>query len=159
DGPAKLAATSSARWLFRDGNWDLMSPAGLGSVTVPAPVKYQATTSPGPTIAGRATDMVLLSGGGQVEERGDEDGPTGLPRRPGRFARSGVVVRSVGFDRIDMGKTTGPPPPANSVDLRPEVATTAHKPYLAPGSLPGGYERVAVLKRPGTLHVVYSDGL
>jgi hypothetical protein len=160
DGPAKLAATSSARWLFRDGNWDLMSPSGLNSVSVPAPVKYDATSTPGPVVAGRPTNLVVFSVGGQPEERWYQDAATGLLLRRELLSPSGAVVRSVGFDRIDLGTTTGvAPAPATSVDLRPETATTAKKPYVAPTALPDGYDRVAVLKRPGTLHVVYSDGL
>ena len=159
DGPAKLVATSSSRWLFRDGNWDLMSPPTLGSFPVPAPVKYESTASTGPTVAGRPTQLVVLRVGGTVEERWYQDSETGLLLRREQLSAAGAVVRSVGFDAITIGQASATPAPDHSVDLRPHLASTTKKPYVAPATLPGGYQRVAMFSRPGTFHVVYSDGL
>jgi hypothetical protein len=161
DGQAKAVATPSSRWLYRDGNWDLMSPPNLGSFPVPAPVKYQATTSAGPTVAGRPTALVVLTVDGRPEERWYQDTATGLVLRREQLSARGDVVRSVGFDRITVeppGATPGPAP-EKSLDLRPQQASGAKKPYVAPASLPGGYRRVGLFNRAGALQVVYSDGL
>jgi negative regulator of sigma E activity len=138
-----------------------MSPASLGSVAVPSPVKYAATTTSGPTVAGRLTQLVELTVAGAVEERWFQDVTTGLLLRRDQLSSKGTVVRSVGFDRITIGQAKAAPAPEHSVDLRPKQASSTNpkKPYVAPASLPGGYQRVAMFRRSSTLHVVYSDGL
>src|SRR5206468_7666854 len=77
------------------------------------------------------------------------------------LSSAGAVVRSVVFDRITLGQAKAASAPQNSIDLRPQQASSAtpKKPYVSPASLPGGYQRVGVFRRSGTLHVVYSDGL
>jgi hypothetical protein len=52
-----------------------------------------------------------------------------------------------------------PTRPARSTDVRPKSAPRASAPYQAPAELDGGYERVQILQRKGSLQVVYSDGV
>jgi sigma-E factor negative regulatory protein RseB len=159
DGAAKGAATPTERWLFRDGDWDLMSPGSLGDVDVPLASKYTWTSVPGPDVAGRPTDLVELAASGKVEERLYVDHATGLLLRREQFDGAGAQIRSVSFDSIAIGAAP-PLAPGASVDRRPKPgAATTRAPYVAPAVLPGGYQRVGVYRRGKTLQVVYSDGM
>jgi hypothetical protein len=160
DGQAQTAATSSERWLFRDGGWDLMSPARLATVDVPAAAKYRFVQRPGVRVADRPTDLVVLWSNGRLAERFYQDAATGLVLRRDLFDAAGDIVRSVAFDTVDIGGgTLAPPTPAASVDMRPRPTKTAKAPYVAPPSLDGGYARVATLRQSDALQVVYSDGV
>jgi negative regulator of sigma E activity len=161
DGEAKMAATSSQRWAFRNGDWDLMSPAGLGQLPLPVTDKYRFVTSAGTAVAGRATELVQLRTAERVEERWYLDQETGLLLRREQLDATGTVTRSVTFDAITLtsaGATT-PPAPAASVDLRPHLATHIDAPLVAPGALASGYRKIGMFRREKALQVVYSDGV
>src|SRR5438067_7724709 len=62
-GPALAAASSDQRWLFRHGEWDLVSPAPVataGGRTPAATRKYDISTENGPEVAGRTTSLSQL---------------------------------------------------------------------------------------------------
>ena len=159
DGQAKMAATASQRWAFRHGDWDLMSPAGLGQLAVPATGKYAYTSTPGPIVAGRPTDLAVLTVGRRVDERWYLDDETGLLLRREQVDGHGAGVRSVGFDALTVRPPQALPTPVASVDLRPRLAGHLQAPLVAPSGLAGDYRKVGMYRRAGVLQVVYSDGV
>ena len=158
DGGSLLAATSQQRWLFRHGEWDLVSPSTLASAP-PAERKYQVTTVPAAEVAGRPTTAVILATNGRIRERLYLDAETGLLLRREQLDANGDLVRTVEFESISLAADTPPAKPAASVDRRPASISSAPAPYKAPSQLAGGYQRTAVLRRNGAVQVVYSDGV
>ncbi|MDQ1396623.1 MAG: hypothetical protein QOG64_1882 [Acidimicrobiaceae bacterium] len=158
--PARLAATSDARWLFRKGEWDLVAtPDRLGSVP-PMAKKYSFVDGGSMGIAGRATHEVELRTDGVVSERLYFDDATGLLLGRTQVDRAGHAVRTVWFKEIDVGDVPiAPARPTSSTDTRPQKAQRASAPYQAPPQLEGGYARVQILRRKSALQVVYSDGV
>jgi sigma-E factor negative regulatory protein RseB len=158
-GPAPLAATPAQRWLFRNGAWDLMTPAGLPPDAAGLSSKYVYTTSEGPAVAGRPTTLVELRSGTAGRELLYLDAETGLLLRRDQLDATGRVVRAVAFEDLQLGTPSQlPVAPQHSVDLRPRPAAVASF-VRAPAHLAGDYHRVGVLRRSGALQVLYSDGL
>ena len=163
-GPSLVAATPDQRWLFRHGEWDLVSPsvAPLAAHTQAPPsaaAKYGISTGDGPEVAGRPTVLTELRVGGVVRERLFLDQATDLMLRRDQVDESGRVVRSVTFDRIQLSGSATPKKPDRSVDHQPAAMPAVRSPYRAPASLAGGYERTGMFRRGNAVQVVYSDGV
>lgn len=158
--PARVAATNDARWLFRNGEWDLVASADLLGAVPAMASKYTLTAGGALGIAGRATHEVVVRTDGVLSERLYFDDATGLLLGREQLDRQERVVRTVKFREIDIGVAPAPPVrPTKSTDARPRLAQRAAAPFQAPAELDGGYARVQMLKQKGALQVVYSDGV
>lgn len=144
--------------------WLMVARPGEGfAVAAATERKYDVAREPGPQIAGRPTGLVTLRSKQVVRERLAVDDDTGLVLRRELFGADGRAVRVVTVTELD----TSPPPqalakgerrlaPDNATRLRPEAL---ERPYAAPATLAGGYERVAAFRRGSVVHLLYSDGL
>ena len=157
-GAALLAATKEERWLFRAGEWDLVSPQSLASAP-PIDRKYSVATADGPDVAGRTTTIVSLRSDAGAGERLFLDRETGLVLRREQLDKNGTIVRAVWYESLELDPATSPAKPGNSADHQPSAVASVHAPYRAPSRLDGGYERTAVYRRPNAVQVVYSDGV
>ena len=131
----------------------------------PSPTaKYSFSTSPGPRVAGRPTDMVevrLGSPGGRLRERLYFDQTTELVLRRELLDARGKPYRSVAFATISAARGSTPaasPHPARSQE--PVPARRLDDSYAAPKRLGAGYQLMGTYaKGQGVIQLFYSDGL
>jgi hypothetical protein len=160
--PALAASTTDQRWLFRHGEWDLVSPVAAPASAARRPaadVKYSISKSDGPAVAGRPTTVSELRVGGVIRERLYLDQQTNLLLRRDLLDAAGYIVRTVAYENIALSDERVPRTPDHSVDRQPAAMTAVRSPYRAPASLAGGYERIGMFRRDGAVQVVYSDGV
>lgn len=134
---------------------------GEGVVGAALERKYELVSGPGPTVAGRQTEQVVLRRGGQVRERLAIDTATGLVLQREVFGPDGRPIRVVRVLQLDTApvadtvavgaRRAGPPRRLRLSGLSPA--------YPAPAGLPGGYRRVAAYRHDRVVHLVYTDGL
>jgi hypothetical protein len=159
----RLVATHDNQWLLENGAWALMTAPDFSARAPDAARKYTFGAGDPVMIAGRPVDQIEVRMGGRVLERLFFDQPTGLLLCREQLDNQEGVVRVVSFEQLRLGGTGD----AKGQGATPQGArTAAGKPvskasgeYAAPASLSGGYQRVGLVRRPGALQVVYSDGV
>ena len=159
-GPSAASAGGGQRLLGEEGwllSWrDVTAP----QATPPIERKYEVTRQPGPVVAGRLTDVVLLRAAGELRERLAVDRVTGLVLRRELFGSGGRPARVITVERLETGTADRPHTGLSRRD-RPQRLRMAAvpAPYRAPSELAEGYRRVGAYERWGVVHVLYSDGL
>jgi len=159
-GPKALLAAARRQPSSAEG-WLLPWPGARSEVTPAIERKYEVVRSPGPLVAGRPTQLLLLRVGGQLRERMAIDEATRLVLRREVFGPEGRPSRVVTVERLEMRPLPRPggrdqaawDPP------RPLERSAMPAPYRAPEALAGGYHRVAAYQRSGLVQHLYSDGL
>jgi hypothetical protein len=158
DDRTRLAATGGERWLYENGQWDLVASPGMLGQGPSAAKKYRFVAVDGKQVAGRVTNGFGLVSGGVTRERLYFDDGSGMLLAREQLDDQGSVLRSASFSQIAFG-VRGPRPPVASTDARPKTLAKPGSQYEAPNELTGGYERVEILRRPTAVQVVYSDGV
>ena len=136
--------------------------AGAGELLVPAlERKYDVERSPGPTVAGRDTDLFVLRAGGRDRERLAIDKATGLVLRREVLGPDGRPVRIVNVLQLDTAPVPEPADGRPSKAAAPRTVPVAGLPagYRGPDVLAGGYRRVAAYRHDRLVHLLYTDGL
>src|SRR5205823_5628830 len=160
----RLVATHDNQWLLQNGAWALMTAPDFSAKAPDVARKYTFVAGDPVTIAGREADQMEVRVRGQVLERLFFDKATCLLLCREQLDDQERVVRVVTFEQLQLGGGGGsssnkatPPAGARAASVKP--VSKANGEYVAPASLSGGYQQVGLLRRPGALQVVYSDGV
>lgn len=122
--------------------------------------KYAVERTPGPTVAGRDTDLFVLRAGGEVREQLAIDRATGLVLRREVFGAEGRPVRVVTVLQLDTAPVAeGAPSASGATAPRSIRLGSVPAAYRGPADLPGGYHRIGAYRHDHLVHLVYSDGL
>lgn len=135
-------------------------PVAGGLLTPAVEDKYELLRRPGPVVAGRDTEEVVLRSDGEIRERLAIDRTTGLVLQREVFGSAGRPVRVVRVLQLDTAPV--PESPVGSgpaVALRELQVSRLSKAYPAPPALAGGYRRLAAYRHERVVHLLYSDGL
>lgn len=164
EGATDLAATDRARFVYHRGlGWAMVWPAELVSDDRPSPdTKYRVVAmGSGPTVAGRATNLVEVRRGSVRCELVYTDATTGLVLRREQYDVTGDLRRIVTFETLDTNTTTPVSLPARVADKSPDTVPgmSPSAPYRAPAALGSGYELIGAYRQSGTVHLLYSDGI
>ncbi|MEO6121596.1 MAG: sigma-E factor regulatory protein RseB domain-containing protein, partial [Acidimicrobiales bacterium] len=164
-GAGSAPQAGSAGALVLGDGWLVFTRPGPGTAPASLPpaleAKYDVERLPGPLVAGRPTDLVVLRTGARIRERLAIDTESGLVLRREMFGPADRPVRTVTVTDLD---TSAPKTPKV---VAPRAAEAAEKPvapgelraaYQMPAELAGGYHRVGTFRRDRVVHVVYSDG-
>jgi hypothetical protein len=163
EGATDLAATDRARFVYHRGlGWAMVWPAELASDDRPSPdAKYRVVAmGPGPTVAGRSTNLVEVRRGSVRCELVYTDAKTGLVLRREQYDPAGDLRRTVTFETLETN-TTPVSLPARVADKSPDTVPgmSPSAPYRAPAALGSGYELIGAYRQSGTVHLLYSDGI
>jgi sigma-E factor negative regulatory protein RseB len=133
----------------------------------PSPTtKYQLAVEPGPDVAGRPTDMVVvqLVGVNRLRERLYIDRQSGLLLRRELLDSGGLPYRSVAFTTLTSRSGTveaaaASVAPRVTRSQAPAPARHLKGPYKLKSRIGTGYQRVGAYKAGGVVQQFFSDGL
>jgi hypothetical protein len=129
----------------------------------PSPAKkYDLSVGPGPSVAGRATDVVEVraASGAAPVERLYLDQASGLLLRRELLDARGEPYRSLRFVSLRAAEGVPVSAPSRSAVDDPGEAGQLDAPYRSPRTLGDGYRLVGAYKKsPSVIHLFYSDGL
>jgi sigma-E factor negative regulatory protein RseB len=162
----EVVGTGARRMIHNTDGW--LSLWGHDVATLgPSPTaKYHLAVEPGPDVAARPTDMVVVQviGANHPRERLYVDRQSGLLLRRELLDSHGAPYRSVAFSAIDSGAGTveaasaGSTPRANH-SSEPAPARNLKAPYKLKSRIGPGYRRVGSYKAGGVVQQFFSDGL
>ncbi|HEY3240123.1 MAG TPA: sigma-E factor regulatory protein RseB domain-containing protein, partial [Acidimicrobiia bacterium] len=129
----------------------------------PSPAaKYDLSVAPGPSVAGRATELVEVraAAGAALVERLYLDRDSGLMLRRELLDARGQSYRSLRFVSLTAAAGVPMAAPARSAQEEPAEAGSLNAPFRSPRVLGAGYHLVgAYEKSHHVIHLFYSDGL
>jgi hypothetical protein len=162
----EVVGTGARRMVHGADGW--LSLWGHDVATLgPSPTgKYHLRVEPGPDVAARPTDMLVVqvAGAGRPRERLYVDRENGLVLRRELLDSHGNPYRSVAFTTITSGSTTVEAaavstPPQASRSREPAPARHLKAPFKLKSAIGSGYRRVGAYKVDGVVQQFYSDGL
>ncbi|MCA1845844.1 MAG: hypothetical protein LC792_22155 [Actinobacteria bacterium] len=162
----EVVGTGARRMVHGTDGW--LSLWGHDVATLgPSPAaKYHLGVEPGPEVAGRPTEMVVVQviGTARPRERLYIDRQSDLLLRRELLDSHGDPYRSVAFTTITSGSGTVEAAAAGSTpqakhSQEPAPARHLKAPYKVKGRIGAGYRRVGSYKAGGVVQQFFSDGL
>jgi sigma-E factor negative regulatory protein RseB len=156
-GNSRILSEGDQRWVGAPGAWALV----VGSNSADA--SWDLRTGSGPTVAGRATTVVVVAdpSNGTPRARFFIDAATGTLLRRDVLDARGRLVRDVSFEAfLPLGDTLSPVHPRTAKSEAPATLRSVPSGYRAPTSIGRGYRLLGRYRQPdGTIQLYYGDGI
>lgn len=144
----------------RGGGWQEMWLPSRAPTPRPDGVPKYEMSDPalGGQVAGRPTKVIEVHHRGRLLERIHLDAATELLLQRDQYDAEGAIVRTLGFESIDLDPSV-PAPTAPSSPAKGASKEVSPDDVAAPATLGEGYERMGAYRKGAVLQVLYSDGV